>query len=654
MTLFRQLLVFTLILFFLLFAGTWIALIQGTRTFLSEQLASHAQDTATSFGLSISPHVADKDFATVETMMNAVFDRGYYKSIKFVDIEGNQLVGRAMEIKIDGVPGWFVSFVPLQAPVASSLVTAGWSQAGVVYVESNPGYAYKEFWNIALMMTAWFVVMGLFVAIFGGLGIRYLLKPLHRVEEQAQALTKRKYIIQEKLPRTRELNSVVSAMNNMTLKVKSMFETQAAAARRLQEQVYRDDLTGLGNRRYFDGQIKPRLERREGNVKGAIFLVQISDLKKLNDEKGYVAGDALLRRAAEILKDVTRTYGKAALSHFSGGDFGIFLPDVTAEDAEHLAENIVSQLPLLAREKLSLSDNVGHVGCVLYRQAAPLGTLLAEADNMLRLAQDGGPNKYQMKVHADDAAEGLGEQQWKSILDDILDKQEITLYGQSAVSAESRDALLHKELFSRIIQNDGKVISAGVFMPLAKRLGLASRLDRLVIKEAMQLRSDIIGTDKIAINVSAASLQDKSFMTDIITAVKRQPLSMPRIIFEFVEFSAIQYLDDLTEFRNSISSRGNGIALDHFGSSFSNFGYLHSLRPDYVKIDRAFTSGIDKDDTDNDFFISSLCNVAHSLDIEVIAEGVENEHEWQILKELGVDGMQGYFVDRPSPFADNT
>ena len=191
-------------------------------------------------------------------------------------------------------------------------------------------------------------------------------------------------------------------------------------------------------------------------------------------------------------------------------------------------------------------------------------------------------------------------------------------------------------------------------MPLAKRLGLASRLDRLVIKEAMQLRSDIIGTDKIAINVSAASLQDKSFMSDIITAVNRQPSSMPRIIFEFVEFSAIQYLDDLTEFRNSISSRGNGIALDHFGSSFSNFGYLHSLRPDYVKIDRAFTSGIDKDDTDNDFFISSLCNVAHSLDIEVIAEGVENEHEWQILKELGVDGMQGYFVDRPSPFADNT
>jgi hypothetical protein len=303
MTLFRQLLVFTLILFFLLFAGTWVALIAGTRTFLSEQLASHSQDTATSFGLSITPHIANEDYATIETMMNAVFDRGYYKSIRLVDIEGKPLVERSMKVTIEYVPEWFVEMVPLEAPVASSIVMAGWSQAGVVYVESNPGYAYKEFWNIALMMTLWFVLLGLFVAIFGGMGIRYLLKPLHRVEEQAEALTKRQYIIQEKLPRTRELNSVVRAMNNMTLKVKAMFEKQAAVAQRLQDQAYRDDLTGLGNRRYFEGQIKPRLERKEASIKGAVLLVQISDLKELNEEKGYLAGDALLQRVAEILKE---------------------------------------------------------------------------------------------------------------------------------------------------------------------------------------------------------------------------------------------------------------------------------------------------------------------------------------------------------------
>ena len=136
MTLFRQLLIFTLILFFLLFSGTWIALIQGTRTFLSEQLASHAQDTATSFGLSITPHIGTEDYATIDTMMNAVFDRGYYKSIQVTDINGNVKVERHLNVAIEGVPEWFIKFVPLGSPSATSSLMAGWIQAGEVYVES--------------------------------------------------------------------------------------------------------------------------------------------------------------------------------------------------------------------------------------------------------------------------------------------------------------------------------------------------------------------------------------------------------------------------------------------------------------------------------------------------------------------------------------
>jgi hypothetical protein len=130
MTLFRQLLIFTIILFILLFTGTWFALIQGTRTFLAEQLVSHAQDTATSFGLSIVPHVAQGDYATVETMMNVVFDRGYYKSMRVVDIEGNEKVVRNRKVTVEGVPEWFIDFVPLGSPSATSSLTAGWIQAG--------------------------------------------------------------------------------------------------------------------------------------------------------------------------------------------------------------------------------------------------------------------------------------------------------------------------------------------------------------------------------------------------------------------------------------------------------------------------------------------------------------------------------------------
>ena len=94
---------------------------------------------------------------------------------------------------------------------------------------------------------------------------------------------------------------------------------------------------------------------------------------------------------------------------------------------------------------------------------------------------------------------------------------------------------------------------------------------------------------------------------------------------------------------------GHAMGLDHYGQSFSNLGYLKSLRPDYVKIDRAYTGELKDEESDSRFFIGSLCSVAHSIDIAVIAEGVETEQQWQILKELNLDAIQGYIVDRPKP-----
>src|SRR5512138_1153272 len=128
MTLYRQLIIFTFILFLLLFAGTWYAKLESTRSFLIDQLESHAQDTATSLALSISPHVANKDMTTVESMINAVFDRGYYQVVKFTDTRKKTLLERSIAVKIENVPPWFVRLIPIKTPEATADVTAGWNQ----------------------------------------------------------------------------------------------------------------------------------------------------------------------------------------------------------------------------------------------------------------------------------------------------------------------------------------------------------------------------------------------------------------------------------------------------------------------------------------------------------------------------------------------
>lgn len=650
MTLYRQLVIFTLFLFLLLFAGTWFAKLNSTRTFLVDQLESHAQDTATSLGLSISQHVMEDDMVAVEGMVNAVFDRGYYRIVRFADTKGNVLIERVLDVTIENVPQWFIRLVPLKTPEANANVMSGWRQAGTIHIKSHPGYAYKTLWETAVRTTIWFVVCGIFVLIAGGLGLRVLLKPLNLVERQADAICRKKYEIQEPLPWTRELRRVVEAMNRMTHKVKEMFAEQAAQAERLREHAYIDSLTGLGNRRYFESQMTARLDRLDSTTQGIVLLVQIRDLQELNKQRGFQAGDELLKRVATLLRESTEEYVNCVLARLTGGDFGIFLPDVAPWDAEAIAAGVANKLSQLATEQLTLTDNVGHVGASTYDCATTLGRLLSEADLALRAAQQAGPNRWDVRAITEETKEApLGQQQWKDALEKALQERRISLDAQPVVKTDDRDHVLHLEVFSRIIEESGNLLSAGVFMPFAERLGLVSSLDRIVLEEVMHLNRKTLGVDNIAVNVSPASLQDDAFREWVHASLKDLSLDAPRILFEFPEFGAVQNLSLVKEFSILVRESGHGMGLDHYGQSFSHLGYLQSLRPDYVKIDRAYTGELKDEESDSRFFIGSLCSVAHSLDIAVIAEGVETEHQWEILKELNVDAIQGYVVARPEP-----
>ena len=246
----------------------------------------------------------------------------------------------------------------------------------------------------------------------------------------------------------------------------------------------------------------------------------------------------------------------------------------------------------------------------------------------------------------------LGRNQWKETLEKALRERRISLDAQPVVQATDRGRVLHIEILSRIIMEDGKVLTAGVFIPLAERLKLISTLDRLALEEVMRLDRRRIGVERVAVNISPASLRDDAFQAWLKDALKVLAPDAPRIIFEFSEFGAVQNLDLLKDFSAVVRRFGHATALDHYGQSFSKLGYLKSLKPEYVKIDQAYTRELKDEESDSRFFIGSLCSVAHSIDIKVIAEGVETEQQAQILKGLNLDGIQGYIVERPKPIKD--
>ncbi len=652
MTLYRQLIIFTLVLFFILFAGTWYAKLDSTRSFLVDQLESHAQDTATSLGLSVSQHVIKNDMPSVESMINAVFDRGYYEIIKLVDAREKVMIERVLSVKIENVPPWFIRWIPLETPEASSNVMSGWIQAGTIVVKSHPGYAYKTLWEDMVSTTRWFIACGIFVLIAGGFGLRLLLRPLVLVERQADALCRKEYEIQERVPWTKELRRVVEAMNRMTQKVKEMFEEQVTQAQGLRERSYHDPVTGLGNRRYFDTQITARLDRRDSVTKGILMLIKLNDLDKLNQQKGFQSGDEFLKRVATLLSEATSHYPSCALARLTGGDFGIFLPDAPPWDAETIAGSLANNLSQLASEQIAVTDNIGYVGAATYEATTTLGRLISEADLALTSAMQTVPNGWIVRAITEETNKmPLGKQHWKDMLEKALAERRISLDAQPVVKTTDRSHLLHMEIFSRIIQEDGSFLSAGVFMPLAERLNLVSSIDRIVIEEVMKLDSSRLSVGNIAVNLSSASLKDDAFRQWLQSSLKTLPRTAPRIIFEFSELSAVQNQNLVSDFGLFVREYGHAMGLDHYGQSFSNLRYLKSIRPDYVKIDRAYTGELKNEENDSRFFIGSLCSVAHSIDVKVIAEGVETEQQWQILKDLNLDAIQGYIVDKPKPIS---
>ena len=178
MTLYRQLALIVALMSVLMFFGTLAINVYSTRAFLVEQLEAQAQDTATLLGLSLTPHMAGRDFATMNAMIDTIFDRGYYSAIRVVSIDGDVLIEREAGMAPEGVPDWLQRLVPLDPPAAGAHVMDGWNLAAVVYVKSRPGYAYRQLWRVASRMLYPFVLMAFGIGLVGVLGIHALLRPL--------------------------------------------------------------------------------------------------------------------------------------------------------------------------------------------------------------------------------------------------------------------------------------------------------------------------------------------------------------------------------------------------------------------------------------------------------------------------------------------
>ena len=654
MTLFQRLVFLTMFVLMMALVGNLVSGVWSVKEHLNRQLNVNAEDAARSLAISMNTALQNNDQGGLETLMNAMFDGGEYKSIRVFGVDGRLILEKAHD-SVDGqAPAWFRDLINFTEVMSEAEVSNGWQQFGVIFVEPNADASYEKLWAIAGRMVGWVLLLMSGTLIMIVFFMKAVLKPLSDMEQQANAISNRDFMTIP-LPKPRELRRVVMVMNAMAEKLGRMFSEQAEMTERLREMSYRDSLTGLSNRRDFVAHVSGYLDPRQGCNSGALLLVGIGAFDKYNQSNGAAKADALLVELANHLKQVRKEHAKITIARLKGAEFGVFIADISREHAFEALQSVFKRLSMLAAisNQPDMADRL-HVGMAYFSEqslnALPtLEELISLADQALRRAQGKGRNCVMMLSMKEEAENDsvMGDQAWKGYLEQVLAKRAVKLlYQPIKYFAEGANAdETRYEVLARTDYQDN-LVTASLFWPMVERYQWTEAFDRLIVTKAMTLLVNQPQEVSININVSPKSVSSEKFTQWLLDALKEQPRLARRIVIEVSEYALHHDAEKMIDFSKQLAALHVRLSLDHFGASSGSFGYLNRIYLDHLKIDRSYVRAVDQS-KDNQFYIHSLVQIAHNLDIKVFAEGVETDAEYEMLKSLGVDGGIGYLFGKP-------
>lgn len=645
MTLFRQLIVLLSLMYVLVFAGTFAVTVDNTRQYLTTQLESHAQDTATSLGLSLSSSGVSGDVLMMKSMVDALFDRGEYRRIVVESIDGEALVDRALAVKVYGVPDWFVRRVPLETPEATSKLMIGWRQAGQIRVRSHPGHAYEQLWKNAIETFRWSLLALLAAIAISGIALRFLLRSLRAVEAQALAIADQDFPRIEQVPRTRELRRVVLAMNRMTGKVEQLLGDQHAQMEQLREAAFGDSVTELGNERAFRRDLERFVAAREEHAYGMVVLLHMRGLDEANRAEGSALGDALLKATAARLRTIAEEHSGSA-ARIGGAQFAMLLPDVPRSEIGDIIDPLVDDLSKLTVGGLGAAGL--NLGLAYYGGTQTANALRERAETALQNAAREGRNAWHL-YDATETAAGRDlshEQRWRSVLESVIERRAVVLAAQP-VKTPDLGSVLHREILARIRPAGGELVSPGVFFPMAARIGLSEALDRTIVQATVDAVSgSSSGEAGYALNLSRQSIRSAGFGDWLAGVLNSHRALAGRLSFEVAEGLVAANPDEVLELATRIRSAGSAFGVDHGGARDLALDYLKRLKADYIKIDGSLVTGLEHDE-DRQAYLRSLLAIARGLDIKTFALHIESGETLDAARRLRFDGYQGYLVGRP-------
>ncbi|VXD14534.1 EAL domain-containing protein [Planktothrix paucivesiculata] len=429
--------------------------------------------------------------------------------------------------------------------------------------------------------------------------------------------------------------------------------------RQLSWEASHDALTGLINRRRFEQYLMEAIASvQHSNHHHVLCYLDLDQFKVVNDTVGHIAGDELLRQITTLLQQAVRANDR--LARLGGDEFGLLLTQCPLSQAAQIAEILkdkVRQFRFIWESKTFI---VGvSIGVVAINKTNPdLMEILGAADAACYAAKAKGRNCIHI-YHQDDG-ELIKQRTQRQLIAKIsraLETHRFCLYYQKIVSITSKSLVEHYEVLLRMLDENGELIPPSTFIPAAERYGLITDIDCWVVETFFSnykkiSQQNFIQQSLYAINLSGASICNNGFLEFLIEQFPRYQIPPQTICFEITETAAIANFDQARYFMGELKEIGCRFALDDFGSGLSSFAYLINLPVDYLKIDGTFVKNIN-DNLISQAIVEGFNRIAHAMNLETVAEFVEDETILQKLREIGVDYAQGYGISHPVPINFN-
>ena len=430
-----------------------------------------------------------------------------------------------------------------------------------------------------------------------------------------------------------------------------------------QDRAYRDLLTGLPHRLLLDRWLSMTLAKMPatGQVL-AVMLINLDRFKNINDSLGHRCGDRLLQLVAARLK---HTLGvNAIVGRWSGDEFALFIPELRDIDAvKAVADRVLHcfDLPFVFEQDFqvlktnSLQIKIGMGIAIATADNLDRETLLQQADLALNRAKNDGKNSYEIydlidpNATTDIASHQLNRLRLEHILDRAIVDRKLFLHYQPQIEIQT-GTIIGIEALLRCQDTHANTINPADFIPVAEETGSIIQLGEWVIRTACKqskLWQEMgLGNFPVAVNFSVKQLQDRSLIDTISEILAETKVSPGTLEVEITESIAIKDLDLTISILESLREIGVKISLDDFGTGYSSLAALKYLPLDRLKIDRSFIREL-KLNTIDASIVSTIVNLGHELNLNVVAEGVETIEQFELLRSINCDAVQGFFFSRP-------